>query len=170
MRPSLTAFDPTDCVAQNAVFCGDDALQSGVLPDCDDLRKSQFRGSATFASVSGSMPNFVSMIILRCIPSKVADMIICCIPVVVAALHSCWSLPDKRLQNKPMWARYSDFIIAPQTQIWARVAFGNCRFLQFSGSNGSHAPMIGNLINPLKVNYIAPFFHFNPHSQNMGIL
>ena len=170
MLPTHTRFYSTYGICTNAIIKCNEAVQSGILSNRINLYASKFSCATILSAISSPVPNFISMVILSCIPSKITQMIILWITVIMATLHSFWSFAYKCLKNKFMRSDLSLFVVCPQTAIRPSVMFVNCQFFNCIGFYSKYSAVVRNLVESFKTNCIAPFFHDVPHINNKGRL
>ena len=170
MRPPFPIFNSAYGVLINPIISGNQSLQTIILSNFINLFLSKFCRPASFSAISGSVFNFVGMIVFRSIPSKIIQMIVIWVAVVVAAFHTNWSRPYKSIHNQFMRLTYQLPIVFPQRKIWTQIMFVDCNFFKFTRLNRLNLTAIRNLIYSFKTYYIAPLFHNNSRSNNMGIL
>tara|TARA_R110000868_G_scaffold102701_2_gene283015 strand:+ start:4692 stop:5207 length:516 start_codon:yes stop_codon:yes gene_type:complete len=169
VSPSFAGFYPTYGARENAIVCGNLALQSLVGSNGSNLFQRQFRRPATFASVRCAVAYFVGVVVLRCVPSKVAQGVIGWVAVVMASLSSVWAWAYKCLQNYLMRPLCFGFVISPEQNKRPSVTFYDGEFLSFAGNCIAKVPKVGNLVNAFITNNGEPSFHAGNHTRLGGI-
>lgn len=123
MRPTLTAFDPTDRGLGNVVFSRDHDLLPGVSTDQSDLRLGQLRQSMPFARLARTVANLIGVVSPRGVPSKIRCHAVLSIAIVMRALHSWRLWAEKCFGYKQMNVYASLHAVSPEAHSFVATVF-----------------------------------------------
>ena len=170
MRPTLPRLYSADGALSYCVLGGYFLLKSRVVSYLHNLRGSQFRSPAAFASIGSAVFRSVHLICRRSVPPKIAKAIVRWIAIVMAPLTTARRWTTESKQNQPAYSTRFVDVVFPKKQHVASVFFVNGGFLDVACFRSSHAASIGDFVNALKTNNMFPLFHKTSITPDMVIV